>query len=210
MKWLESRSVWGGFLILAGLLFLLQNLGFFPVGDLFWLAVRLLAGVFIVALFLQNRQHWWALIPGFTLLSSAAADILAIPGLGLDPDWSSTVMLGGIAASFLVIYLLSPQRWWALIPFGVLVTLAVVARLQVAEYISGGAFFFGLGLTFLLVALAPTPQGRLQWAWVPAGLLILVGILFFISMENLVNYIWPAFLILGGGYVLWRAFSSRG
>src|SRR3990172_11604978 len=150
MKWLESRILWGCLFIVGGVLFLLQNLGFLWLGDLFWTGLLGLGSLFFLSFFLQNRAHWWALIPGFTLLSLMTVTLLnwLIPDLG--GSWGGSVILGGIGLSFFIIYLVDKANWWALIPGGVLLTLAATVGLE--QFFPGletaGVFFLGLGLTF--------------------------------------------------------------
>ena len=211
MKWLESRVLWGSLLILGGLIFLLENLGLFELGGLFWALLLALAGIFFVTMFAQNRGNWWALIPGFTLLSVAllvALDELA-PSVS---QWlGGSLVLGGIGLSFLAIYLVERQNWWALIPGGVMITLAVIAGLDEAMpgLGTGGIFFIGLGLTFTLLALLPGSQGQMRWAWIPAGILLVMGLLFLATAEKLAAYVWPLALILGGGYLILRTLLPR-
>lgn len=210
-RWLESRVLWGALLILGGVMFLLQNLGAFELGDLFWALLLGLAGLFFFSIFFTSRANWWALIPGFTLLSVAiliALDRLAPRLAGL---FGGSIVLAGIGLSFLVIFLLDRGNWWAVIPAGVMLTLTVVAALS--EYLpdleTGGIFFLGLALTFALVALLPNPAGRMVWAWIPAGILGVMGLLLFIGGAGLINYAWPVALILGGGYLVLRTLRSR-
>ena len=70
-RWLGNRLFWGILLILGGVVFLLQNLGYFELGDLFWALLFGLGGLFFLSVFFPNRANWWALIPGLTLLSIA-------------------------------------------------------------------------------------------------------------------------------------------
>jgi hypothetical protein len=211
MKILESRILGGGLLVLAGILFLIQNLGILRVGDLFWVLLLALAGVFFLAQFFQNRTNWWALIPGLTLLSVCA--IVFVNWLSPEGGarWSGSIILGGIGLSFALVYLTARQNWWAIIPSGVLFTLAIIAGLE--EYFPGlgtaGLFFLGLGLTFALVALVPSPQGELRWAWIPGGVLILIGLVFLAAGENLFIFIWPVLLILAGAVFIVRAIRNR-
>lgn len=211
IRWLESRVLWGALLILGGVMFLLQNLGVFEFGDLFWALLFGLAGLFFISVFIQNQANWWALIPGFTLasigllialsrLSPATADILG----GL-------IILGGIGASFLVIYLVDRRNWWAIIPAGVLLTLAVIASLSdaIPGLETGGILFIGIGLTFVLLGMLPGQQGQLRWAWIPAGILLVMGILFMAAAGELIAYIWPLALILGGGLLILRTLFPR-
>jgi hypothetical protein len=211
MKILESRILWGGLLVLAGVLFLVQNLGFFRVGDLFWVVLLALAGVFFLSIFLQNRANWWPIIPGLTLISVGVIVLMN----WISPDhgerWSGSIILGGIGLSFALIYLIARQNWWAIIPAGVLFTLALIAGLEefFPAFGTAGLFFLGLGLTFALVALLPNPQGDMRWAWIPGGILLLIGSIFLVAGENLLVYVWPVILILAGGLFIVRALRNR-
>jgi hypothetical protein len=208
MKWLESRILWGSLLIIGGVLFLLQNLRIFEFGDLFWAALFFLAGLFFFSLYRQERANWWSLIPGFTLLGIGAQ--IAVDRLfpGASNILGGLLVLGSIGLSFLVIYLLNRANWWAIIPGGVMVTLAVVSAVSEAlpGVETGGVFFLGLGLTFALVALLPSPDGQMKWAWIPAAIMLVMGTLLLATAEKLIAYIGPAALILIGGYLILRTF----
>lgn len=212
MKRLESRILWGLLLIAGGILFLLDSLGIIAFGAVLWPALIGIASlVFLFIFATAPRNNWWAAIPGFVLLGltgTIALDELA-PELG--DAWGGSLFLGGIALAFWVTYLVNPENWWAIIPGGVLLTLAVVAGLsEVLPGVEiGGVFFFGLGLTFALLALLPTPEGRPTWAIIPAAVLLLMGALITAAAAELINYVWPVVLILGGLYLLYRAFGSR-
>jgi hypothetical protein len=110
-----------------------------------------------------------------------------------------------------VIYLVNRDHWWAVIPGGVLLTLALIAGLSsVMQGIEmGGVFLLGLGLTFALLAFLPTPEGRLTWAIIPAIVLLVTGALITAAAAELINYVWPAALVVGGLYLLYRVFRSR-
>ena len=135
-------------------------------------------------------------------------DFLA-PELG--DMFGGSIVLGGIGVAFWGIYLVDRNNWWALIPAGVMFTLTLVSGLE--EFVSGigmgGVFFLGLGLTFSVVAMIPTPEGRMKWAWIPAGILVVMGVLIIATAENLLTIIGPAALILVGLYLIYRTFVSR-
>ncbi len=211
MKILESRILWGGLLILAGILFLVQNLGIFRVGDLFWVVLLALGGVFFLSLYFQNKSNWWALIPSLTLISVGLIVLLNWISPDRSQRWSGSVILGGIGLSFALIYLKARQNWWAIIPAGVLITLAVIAGLEefFPAFGTAGLFFLGLGLTFALVALLPNTQGEMRWAWIPGGILLLIGSIFLVAGQNLLVYVWPIILILAGGLFIVRAIRNR-
>lgn len=74
---------------------------------------------------------------------------------------------------------------------------------------TGGIFFLGLGLTFLLVAIIPTPEGQMRWALIPAVILLVMGLLLTAALTQLINFIWPLALILLGLFLVLRAFRGR-
>lgn len=211
MKWLTSRTLWGILLIVGGILFLLDNLNIINFGDIFWGIVLGIGGLGFLSVYFTDRQHWWALIPGSTLLAIATLILLnfLVPTLG--EFLGGAIVLGGIGLSFILIYLINREHWWALIPAGVLTTLAVITLVD--EFLpgleSGGILFLGMGLTFALVAVLPNPQGQMRWAFIPAVVLFLMGLLITAAATDLVNYIWPIALILVGLYFVFLTFRSR-
>ncbi len=212
MKSLESRVLWGVLLIAAGVLFLLQSLGVIRVTALIWPVLIGVASLAFLFVFASGPQtNWWAAIPGFVLFSIAGIAALNELAPRVGQVAGGSIFLGGIALSFWVIYLFNPGHWWAVIPGGVLLTLALVAGLSpIFEGVEmGGVFFLGLGLTFALLAVLPTPEGRLVWAVIPAIVLLLMGALITAAAVDLMNYLWPALLILGGLYLLYRTARAR-
>lgn len=212
MKRLEVRVIGGILLIVVGILFLLQSFGIVrDVLDLLWALLFGAGGSFFLYVFLTNRANWWALIPGFVLLGVAALIALERLAPGVDETWGGAVFLGGIGLAFWAIYITRREHWWAVIPGGVLLTLALVAGLSSAlEGIEmGGVFFLGLGLTFGLLAFLPTPEGRMKWALIPAAVLLVMGLLITAATVETLKYLWPAALILVGLYLVFRVFSSR-
>jgi hypothetical protein len=212
MKKLESGVLWGALLIILGLLFLLQSLNIISgTWTLLWSVLFGLGGVAFLYVFVNDRsKNWWSIIPGFTLLGLAALLFLELlfPSAG---EWGGGLFLGAIGLSFWAIYLTRREFWWAVIPAGVLSTLAVVATLPsfVSGDLSGGLFFIGIGLTFTLVYLLPTTEGRMKWALIPAGILIVMGLLVMAASASLINYFWPLVLVALGVYVLWRNLATR-
>jgi hypothetical protein len=212
MSRLDPRLFFGLLLIGGGVLFLLQEFGFIP-RDLGWLwgLVFGLAGLAFLTAFVLDRGQWWALIPGFILLSLALLILLGETVPSLAGQWGGTIFLGGLALPFLLIYLINRTHWWGLIPGGVLATLAVVAGVSenMNGFAVGGLFFLGLGLTFLVIWFAPTPQGRMGWAIFPAIPLLILGLLLITPFASLAGFVWPVVLMLAGAYLLFRAFRPR-
>ncbi|MGH2523013.1 MAG: hypothetical protein ACRDH2_10970 [Anaerolineales bacterium] len=207
----DPRIFWGLLLIGGGILFLLQNLGIFQGGDLFWGIVFGVGGALFLSTFVTNRANWWALIPGMTLLGLAVMILLGVFAPSVREVAGGSIFLGSIGLSFWLIYMSNRQQWWAVIPGGTMLTLAAVAGLpdRVGGPATGGLFFLGLGLTFMLLAALPTPQGRMRWPLIPGGILAVMGLLIAIGFGQGINYIWPVALILVGLYLVARTFGLR-
>jgi len=201
---LDRRILWGGLLILGGILFLLQNLGLFPVNNLVFAVLMVAAGlVFLYHLVSSPRVNWWAVIPGLILTYLGGLIIMDQLFPRLSDQIGGALFLGVIALAFWIVYLINSTFWWAVIPAGVLTTLAVVAGIDqvIPSAETGGIFFLGLGLTFILLAFLPTPVGKMKWPLIPGGILVAMGIIFSAFTSSAINYIWPVVLILAGIYL---------
>jgi len=212
MRRFDFRILLGGGLMLLGLLLALEKLNIIRgATDVFWGIIWLAAGVGFVLAFLQNPQaRWWAIIPAMAMLGMGLSAILPKVFSGLNGG----LFLGALGLSFFIIYLTDHARWWGIIPGGVLLTLAVVSMLENADIAggigSGSLFFLGLGLTFLLVAVLPNPFGKMQWAFIPAAVLVVMGALLGSqATAGLIGYIWPAVLIIIGLVVLAGFFFNK-
>lgn len=86
-------------------------------------------------------------------------------------------------------------------------TLAAVMGLSdIFEGIAtGGVFFLSLGLTFAIVALVPSPQGSMKWAYIPAGILGGIELFILITSTAVISYLWAVGLIVTGVFLLLRA-----
>ena len=208
MKRFDMRIVFGLILIGAGALFLLENMGLFHGGiSLLWIIILGGAGTTLLYTYANNRNHWWALIPGTTLLAITLNIALDLVAPGLASVLGGGIILGGIGLSFWLIFLTNRHFWWAIIPAGVLTSLAAVAVLE--EFINtGGLFLVGLGLTFILIAVLPGYENRLKWGYIPGGILILIGVLTMPMLSGIFNILWPLALIGAGGYVIYKNFKN--
>jgi hypothetical protein len=211
MKVLGSRIFWGGLLILAGVLFLLDNMGLITIGEMIWAILLGLGGIAFLTVFITDRQHWWALIPGCTLVGVSITLFLEFFWPEVGSVASGLIILGSIGLAFLIIYLLNWENWWALIPAGVLLTLAVVAVFDeiYPQMDTGSVFFVGLGLTFAALALLPNPIGQMRWAFIPAVILIVIGIVMAAVQFPVLSVVFALALILVGAFFLLKAFQWR-
>ncbi len=209
----RERIVGGLLLIVAGILFLLQNFGMLPQElPLLWVTVFGLGGFAFLYVYLTRRAHWWPLIPGFTLVGLALlVGLTLFESELLTEIVAPALFLGFIGLAFWCIYLLTKgAEWWAIIPGGVL--FSVTALLLVEGTLGGGGgaaiMLLGLSVTFGLIYLLPNPHGRMRWPLIPAGILLVLGLALLGGAVAQMTFIWAALLILGGGYLILRALRS--
>lgn len=215
-----TALVVGVLLVMAGFLFLLQNFGLLFFSHLpFWAGLSATlwgmlfaaGGLAFLGVFASNRDQWWAAIPGFTLMGLGGLIWLGGIAPRLAAGWGAPTFFVAIALGFVIIYLTHPENWWAIIPGGTMLTLSAVTWLGArdAGTAAGGILFLGLGLTFLAVYLLPKGQTQRQWALIPGGIMLFMGLLVSASASHWINLIWPLALILGGAFLVLRNLSSH-
>ncbi len=219
-KDVRNGAIWGILLILAGVLFLLQNMGIFVnIGELMGMGLFAAGGLLFLYLFLTDlTERWWAAIPGATLLGLAGTIFVDnyaprfLDGLG------GSLFLASIGFGFILVYLADLTKWWAIIPAGVLSTLAIVAgfdELNLRGIDTGALFFLGLGGTFLLLALLTGQRGERQtWAFIPAAVLLIMGVLIGTPWLGRIwfgylDHLWPVALIVVGLFWVLRNLTRR-
>jgi hypothetical protein len=205
--------LWAAGLVIGGLVLLLFNFDLFGANRpevRYLVAGGLgLAGVGFFGAYLTARQHWWRLIPAWTLLALAGMVLLNTLG------WAMAVVQGallfvGLALAFAHIYLLDRSgHWWAIIPGGFMLVLGGVVALseQAPLPLLGGLLFAGMGVVFGLVYLLGDRR-RQWWALVPATILLIFGLFVFAhgaeEGAGLLRW-WPLLLVLLGLYIGWQS-----
>ena len=205
MKRYDPRLWIGGILLFVGALSLLENLNIISgISGIFWGVVWAgVAAYFLYRLFVQ--REWWAAFPGFVFLGWAVSAILPPPLDAL----GGFIFFAGISAAFLWVYFTDKTRWWAIIPAGVLLTLGTISVVdEVSGGDNGGLFFLGLGLTFVLLTILPGGSSR-SWALIPGAILLVFGAILGTPFAGFTQYLWPAILIILGGYFIVRFIRSQ-
>ena len=203
LKRFDYRILIGAALILGGILMLLDRTGVLQgATDFFWAGVLAFGAAIFLYWFFSDRSKWWAAIPGFTLAGMAASTLL-LDRLG----WGGLAFLGSIGAGFWAIYLSDRSRWWAIIPGGVLVTLGFTSVMTdvFGLFDSGGVFFVGLGITFMLVAVL----AKMKWAYIPAAVLLLLGFFVGTPFIGAMEFIWIGILLVAGAALVISSFTSK-
>jgi uncharacterized membrane protein YfcA len=128
-----SRNVLPGLLLVAlGGLFLVGQLLPNRFSDAI-IPIVILSGIGLTffSVYLTNRRHWWALIPGYVLFAVAGIIVLS-DILQIDGQLIGSYVMFAIAFPFLYVFLHNRQNWWALIPAGVMSTIGVGLLLDIA------------------------------------------------------------------------------
>lgn len=212
MKRFDLRNVFGVVLIVAGAMFLLQNLGVFYGGANFLWAILIGgAGVASLYAFVNNRDNWWAIIPGATLMAIALNIVLSVIFPRASDILGGGIVLGGIALGFLLVFLTRRSFWWAVIPGGVMLSLAVVSIADeiFPNYDTEGIFLLGIGLTFLYLATLKGYEKNFKWALYPGGILAALGILSLPFMQLTSDILAPLALIGAGGYLMYKNLAQK-
>jgi hypothetical protein len=198
-----TNQSWALILIFLGLLFLATHFGWFGwLTNWLWSLLFLGAGAAFLYVYYQNRERWWALIPGSALLAVGVAALSGHAAGGL--------FLALLGAGFAAVYLSERKRWWAIIPAGGLLTLALLAWLGAARpaWDTGWLFFSGLAATFGVLFFLPEGQGKQRWAIYPAlGCLVLVLPTFLSS--NIGSFMISLVLIAVGVFLFWRQSKDK-
>lgn len=211
-----SGLFWSIGLVVSGIVLLLFNFdllaAFEPMAQYLLAAIGALAGAIFFGAFASAPQHWWRLIPAWTLLALAGMIFLSTLS-GLDQRLTAALLFLGLALAFVHIYLLErSERWWAIIPGGFMLVLGgVIALSGLLSRVEtlGALLFTGMGAVFFaLYALGG--RRRQWWALIPGSVLLIFG-LFVFSLDSAADggqgaamQWWPVILLLLGLIIGWR------
>ena len=197
----------GVMLFLALVTLLADNVGGEWIGTVFLFMI----GLSFFLVYWSNRTRWWALLVAYIMFVLSIAPAMAAFG-GDVPAYFGTIFLLAVAVPFYVVYFRSSQNWWAIIPAGVMTTLAIIATLGIAGWIrdertggiSNAILMGGLAVTFAVVWF----RHSMSWAKIVTVILGLLAVasLFFASYAEI---FWPVAIILAGGYLLYTAMRPK-
>ncbi|MFZ1628868.1 MAG: hypothetical protein WAV70_08035, partial [Anaerolineae bacterium] len=219
----RNTILWGGALLLIGVFLLLVNQHaldpYAPTWQYVVAALCGLGGIAFLILFVRDVVHWWPIIPAFTLLTVGVIIFLTTQTAAVAGEVLGSILFFGIALAFAVIFLLDRNRWWAIIPMGVLLLVSATTALstfQVSPGVISATLFIGMGFVFLLVYLLGPHKREVWWALVPATALVAFGLFTFVcstapgDLQLPVVSWWPALLVLLGVFLLVRGVAMLG
>jgi len=194
----RRMSTVGVVLVIVGALALLGNLGVFQgIGNVIGMAIFAVLGGLALNHYLRRRRIR-SLIGAFVLFGLAAATV----GGGS----AGFYFLGLIGVGFAAVYYVDRERWWAIIPAGTLMSLAVVAGLSswAPGYDPTWVLFLGLALTFGVIYLLPGTARA--WAIYVALACLVLAVL---GVRVGGNWLVPIALVVIGLYMLVRQGAER-
>ncbi len=197
-----AHWVWGLFLILLGVFFLLTQ--FIPaLSGLVWAAVIAAVGLAFLSVYFSNRANWWALIPAYVFI--AIGGVIALATIEFPEGGIAAYVMMAIALPFYVVYLRNRANWWALIPAYAMTALAVLVLLPV-RLMEGGLVaayvMFAIALPFLYVYVR---NRRHWWALIPGSITAAIGVGLLVAN---MAYVIPTLMIIVGIYLLVRYVAS--
>jgi predicted membrane protein len=202
----KSGLVWGGLLILLGVIALLET--FVDLSAWVWVAVLTIGSLLVYGVYATDRTEKWLLIPSYVMLAVAGlVTLLTLEVLG-DP-YIATYVLFAIAIPFLWAFLIDRTNWGFLIPayvmfvIGIMVPLIELGVLEdtlIAAYV-----LFAIAIPFFAVYIRNNEN---WWALIPGGILAVIAISFLIA-QAAVEYIFAIVLIVAGILIVLRQFTRK-
>lgn len=198
----KQGIVWGGLLIVFGILALVETTT--DLSEWLWVVILVAGGLLSLIVYLTDRSEASLLILSYVLL--AIAGLVALLALEILEDaWVATYVLSAIGLPFLVAFFVTGRSSWGLlIPAYVLISIAVMVPLIEEEILVDAVIatyvLLVIAIPFLVVYARNPKQ---WWALIPGGILALIGLTLLFS-EDLAEYIAPVGFILAGIWVLVR------
>jgi hypothetical protein len=195
----------GAMTFLTFVLLVVKNLGGEVIGSALFF---ILAGTFGFVYY--TRRFLWSVIAGYIMFVLGFMPLLAISSR---PELAGIVMMFAIALPFFVIYLRAPdEKWWAVIPTGILATAGLLAAFVLLPGLPGPGYdnripnslmYLGIAATFAVVWL----RHHKRWGQLFTALAAFVAVanLFIGNLEKA----WPALVILGGFYLLFKSLRPK-
>lgn len=193
----------GAAMMITGLFFLMMNFNVIPVSD--FMLSRTLGILFITTgllfLFFQGAGgglFWFVLPTGFFFTLGFSTLLMGIEGL-----WSVEAiapLCAGTGLTFLAVFVLRRNQWWALIP--AFACMGTSGWLLSAAWMPVVGFHpvlpvFCVGLSFLVVYLNSVQRRRMRWSLLTGSLIVACSfgylLLLFLSRWRM---LWPVLLLL--------------
>jgi hypothetical protein len=200
--WLFPAMISGG---LAAIIWLANN-GFDGpyLGSLIIGCVSL---PFWVGFLVNRKENWWALIPGWITAAIAAVILLSETFSG---EMMASFILFSVALPFFVVFAINRRHWWSLIPGGIIASMGVMLfflaptrNTGLGDEVFVALMFACVSVTFIGIWVQRNGAST-AWAKYPAIGFAALSLLVLLANAE-VKFLWPALLILFGGWLLLNA-----
>jgi hypothetical protein len=167
----------------------------------------ILAAIFTL-IYLGKRATWAAIVA----LVMFVLGFMSLLAMTPRPELAGILVLAAIGLPFLLVYLRSAEGWWAIIPAGILLTMAIVTAIVLLSGAPSGELdpryanaiiFVGMAATFAIV----WQRHHKPWGMVLTLLSVMMGVaaLFFGNLDNF----WALFVIAAGVYLVYNALRRQ-
>jgi hypothetical protein len=206
----RSKNWWalipsGVMAFLAFVLLAVENLGGEVIGSALFF---ILAAAFGAAYY--TRRFTWAAIVAYILFVLGFMPLMAMSSR---PELAGIMMMFAIALPFFIIYFRSPdEKYWAIIPAGILATTGLLVAIVLLPGLSGPGFdnripnslmYAGIAVTFAIVGLRHHKRWGILFALLAAA--ASVASLFIGNLEKS----WPLVVLLAGVCLLFNGLHLK-
>lgn len=193
---LKNPKALGQILVGLGIFFLLRNTGVFGVLPSFLWFLVLLAGGAAFWLSSEGKRPRWQQIVGYA--------VIGVVAIITSEDFAGTSALAFVGLAFALVYLSNPRNWWAIIPAGIVSSVALMVLVEeLFHWEAVALMFLGFAGTFTLLYLLPKHQGGQRWALIPAIVFIAITVFSNDPGGGTPSWLLPFILIGTGSGVLW-------
>ncbi|MBC8182292.1 hypothetical protein H8E88_14410 [candidate division KSB1 bacterium] len=206
----NNKIMLGLFILVVGVLLLLNNFRLFQIDDELWWGIAFITlGIVFINVHRRNTIKKGPLVVGIIFLILGTFSILDSIRI-VTNDIIGVFFLWGLAVIFFSIYIRHNRQWWAIIPGGAALILGFLVlfeefRILDNEYF-GFIFLFGMSLVFWFLYLIREDKNKFGWAQIVAIILMIVS--FFVLSEEfdsqVTDVLFPASIIVCGGYFIFR------
>ncbi len=192
-------------MMVSGILITLVNFGLVPASSFVLprvLGILLIVGG-LVFLFLTGAGGWmgWFMIPSGVLLTFGAVTLVLGSSVFVSPV-SAIMTSAGMGMTFLAVFLVWRNHWWAMIASGAFVGLAAWVIVGMGFAVVGWhpvPVVLFLGLSFVAIWASSVQKRRMRWSLVTGSVVVLAAMLYMLGLL-LARWIalWPIALVVAG------------
>jgi hypothetical protein len=175
-----------------------------------WIGAGLFFTLAMIFFLVYLSKHAnWAAIVAFVMFVLSFLPLLAMT---TRPEISGVLFFLAISLPFLFIYFRSAEHWWAIIPAGIMLTMAILIAIILLTgtpstgldpHIANAIIFAGMAFTFAIVGL----RHHRSWALMLAVLVVLIAIMA-TFIHNPSNS-WALFVVATGICLIYNALRPR-